>query len=447
MKIISQTLCILLFPLAVFAGETHSHSGVPTPPILALVPFFLLLAAIAIIPLLYPIFWEHNSNKAWVTGIISVPIIIYYLEVDPIEIIAHLEEYFGFICLLWSLYTISGGIVLRGNLLATPRTNTIFLAIGSVIANIFGTTGAAMLLIRPMLRTNMERRHKTHIFIFFTFLVCNVGGCLTPLGDPPLYMGYLKGIPFTWTFRLLPEWLFVNSILLLMFYIWDRKAYAKETPKDKKYDEADFQGIRIDGMRNIPLILGVLLVIAFGVSTPYREGIMLFLGILSMVITPKRYREANYFSFHAIIEVAVLFVGIFITMIPALIFLEHKGADIGVTAPWQYFWACGLLSSVLDNTPTYLTFFSLAQGALGLEKALSLVDHASGDMILRGISLGAVYMGAMTYIGNGPNFMVKAICEQKGPLYVNMPSFGGYVVYSFILLIPICVLVSIIFLV
>lgn len=452
----------MLLPVTALAS-VHGVDA-PLPPIAWVIPFALLLLCIAILPLKFPHWWEHNRNKAIVAGVIALPVAVYYLVVAPGRLAYHLHEYLSFIVLLWSLYTISGGIVLRGNLAATPRTNTIFLAIGALIANLFGTTGASMLLIRPLLRTNQERKHKVHTVIFFIFIVSNAGGCLTPLGDPPLYMGFLQGIPFEWTLQLWPEWLVVNAALLIIYCLWDRKAHSKEAIADIHQDITEAEPLRIDGWLNFALIFGVIAAIvvsgqalkdpdiadgALGRWIPWmRDGMMVLLGLVSMVTTRKQWRIDNRFNFNAIVEVAVLFIGIFITMIPALILLEKRGTELGVTEPWQYFWATGLLSSFLDNTPTYLTFLSLAKGAFGVD-ALGLIDpelaKGLGVAIVRAISLGAVFMGANTYIGNGPNFMVKAIAEEKGPTRVSMPSFGGYMAYSFGILVPLLIVVSVVF--
>lgn len=454
----TSSVALIAIPRALFAMQGHNHKIVSTPEVWYVLPFIGLLLAIAIIPLWKEHFWESNLNKGIVSALFALPVAAYYLFAAPQEVVYHLEEYFGFIVLLWSLYTISGGIVLKGNILATPKANTIFLAIGAVIANLFGTTGAAMLLIRPVLKTNMERRHKKHIPIFFIFIVCNIAGCLTPLADPPLYMGYLNHIPFHWTFYLFPEWLFMNVLLLVIFYFWDRRAYAKESQSIKVLDISRYEPVSISGKINFLFIAGVLLTIIFGKEiaflitsnpeaepTPYREVIMIAMSLLSMLFTKKEYRNANNFNFGAIIEVAVLFAGIFITMIPALILLEHKGGEFGVNEPWQFFWMTGGLSSFLDNTPTYLTYVSLAKGVFGLDAIKDLAFHEHADIILRAISLGAVFMGANTYIGNGPNFMVKAISDQKSPFQVKTPSFFGFMLYSAGILLPLFIAVTFIF--
>ena len=446
MKKILLVLPLLLISAGCHIPE-HSHEigAIPTPSILWVLPFVLLLLSIAVLPLVVPEFWERNTNKGIIAGLVALPVLIYYLIVGPQEIPFHMEEYAGFIVLLFSLYTISGGIVLTGNMNATPKVNTIFLAVGAILANLFGTTGAAMLLIRPLLKNNMDRSNKRHTIIFFIFIVANIGGCLTPLGDPPLYMGYLHGIPFTYTLSLWPEWLFMNGILLLIYYLWDRKAWAKEPTYNKTAEQKFQEPVRLRGWVNLLLIIGVLVVIISGLEFPYRELIMLILSGVSLIVTPKELRKLNFFNFDAIIEVAVLFLGIFITMIPALILLEQKGGSLGITRPWQYFWSTGFLSSFLDNTPTYLNFASLAQGAHHVTRLKDLLTTPEGRATIRAISIGAVFMGANTYIGNGPNFMVKAIAEAKGPTHVDMPSFAGYMKYSALILMPIFVLVSLLF--
>ncbi len=448
-RLLAALVAVLLVPACALASGASETSGVVMPPEYAVAPFVLLLLAIAVLPLAWPHFWERNRNKAIVAGIVSLPILAYYLANDVPRLLVTLEDYLGFIVLLWSLYTISGGIVLRGNLTATPGTNTAFLAIGAVLANLFGTTGASMLLIRPMLRTNQDRQHKTHTFVFFIFIVSNIAGCLTPLGDPPLYMGFLKGIPFAWTLVLWPEWLFLNAALLGIYYLWDRRAFAREAPGELAQDIADNEPVRLQGWLNVALIAGVLVTIFLSgqVGLPWyvRDAVMVGLGLASYLLTPKALHRANAFTFNAIIEVAVLFLGIFVTMVPALVLLQYQGQELGVTEPWQYFWATGALSSFLDNTPTYLTFLALAQGSLDAPQAIDLLKSVDGMAILEAISLGAVFMGANTYIGNGPNFMVKAIAEERGKTRVAMPSFGGYMLYSCAILLPLFAIVSVLF--
>lgn len=440
-------LVIVFIPQIIFGSEAHSHriESVPAPPYYSVLGFIGLLLAIAIIPISAEHWWESNKNKAIVTAIFSIPVLIYYIWIKPVEIFYHVEEYFGFITLLFSLYVISGGILLKGNIRATPKVNLIFLTIGAVIANIFGTTGASMLLIRPILKTNKERKNKKHIVIFFIFIVANMGGCLLPIGDPPLYMGYLNDVPFFWTLKLSPLWFVGNGLVLTLFYFIERRSYAKEEKRAKTIDIAHIEPIRIDGKINFLFIAGILGAIIMGLKTPERELVMIIFSLLSIHYTPKKIREDNHFNYSAIIEVAVLFLGIFITMIPALILLEQKGESLGVNKPWQFMWMTGVLSSFLDNTPTYLTFVSLGKSVANVHQIFQLVGHPVGEMILRAISIGAVFMGANTYIGNGPNFMVKAIAEQRGPLHVKMPSFFGFMKYSIMYLIPVFIIVTLIF--
>jgi len=403
--------------------------------------FVLLLLSIAILPLACGHFWDRNRNKAIVSGILSLPVVILFLYYGDFHPVFHeIEEYFSFIILLASLFIISGGIFLSGDIVATPKNNTLFLAIGGVIANLFGTTGAAMLLIRAVLRTNGKRRYVSHIPIFFIFVVCNIGGLLTPLGDPPLFMGYLRGVPFFWTLRLFPHWVFAIVLVLVVFYFMDHHYWNKESPAAKKLDLARVEPIGLHGKINILFILGILLGVIF-LQTPIREGAMVLMALISLLFTPKEIREKNEFNYAPIIEVAVLFAGIFITMVPALLILEARGAEFGVRLPWHFFWTTGGLSSFLDNTPTYVTFLSLAQG---LAAGANLPKEIVGIPVkyLEAISVGAVFMGANTYIGNGPNFMVKVICEHQK---VKIPSFFGYMLWSGGILVPIFIIVTFVF--
>jgi Na+/H+ antiporter NhaD/arsenite permease-like protein len=414
-------------------------------PFLMFIPFGILLLSIAIMPLSLPHFWEKNRNKAVIAGLISLPVLIYLLLNSPQSLIHTLEEYISFILLLASLFIISGGILITGDIKATPRNNTIFLLLGAIIANFIGTTGASMILIRPLLTTISERKHINHIPVFFIFIVSNIGGSLTPLGDPPLFLGYLRGVPFTWTLKLFPIWLFTITLLLLTFYIWDSICFQKESKRDILKDQTIIKPIRITGLINIVLLLTIIVAVFFQTPSPYRELIMIGMTIGSLFLTKKELRAQNNFTFAPIIEVAVLFAGIFITMVPLLTFLETKGATLGITKPWQFFWLSGGLSSFLDNAPTYLTFTSLA-------KSVTQAIHPAGIPIvpgilvradlLRAISCGAVFMGANTYIGNGPNFMVKSIAEEQG---IKVPHFFGYMVYSGFILLPIFVLVTLLF--
>lgn len=412
------------------------HEAAFVPAVGWVLPFVAMLLAIAFLPLFAPRFWGSNRRKLGVAGALALPVLVLYLRRHPASLVHVAGDYVSFILLLGSLFVISGGILLEGDLRATPRNNTAFLAVGAVLANVVGTTGASMLLVRPLLQSNQQRRRVWHTVVFFIFVVANVGGCLTPLGDPPLFLGYLQGVPFTWTLRLLPEWAFAVGALLLVYHLWDRREYAREMGRDRLRDRLDVRPLRIGGKENAVYLLGVVAAVAF-LGPPWRELALVALAAASLARTPRDLRAANHFTWHPILEVAALFAGIFVTMLPALDLLRARGAELGVREPWQFFWAAGSLSSVLDNAPTYLAFLALAQGQ-GLTAQVVGVPHE----ILRAISLGAVFMGANTYVGNGPNFMVRAVAEARG---VKMPSFGGYMILSGVVLIPLFVLVTLVF--
>jgi Na+/H+ antiporter NhaD/arsenite permease-like protein len=421
------------------APENEHHGLGETLSPLWILFFVLMLLAIAVLPLQAEHWWESNLNKFWVSLALGIPVLTLYLLQSPASLVHTAEEYLSFMTLLTALFVISGGILLTGDLRATPLTNTIFLAVGTVMASFTGTTGASMLLIRPLLKTNAERVHKVHTFIFFTFTVSNIGGCLTPLGDPPLFMGYLRGVPFSWTFSLWPEWLVVNSILLGIYFVWDSLAFTREPTAALLRDRLLVKPLRTLGNLNWPLIAGVVLSVAF-LQAPIREIVMIGLLLLSLWLTDRDIRRGNHFTWYPMVEVAVVFFGIFLTMIPALDILRARGESLGVSEPWHFFWATGMLSSFLDNTPTYLTFFALAEG-LGRHGEIPGVHMP--EAILRAISLGAVFMGANTYIGNAPNFMVKSIAQTSG---VRMPSFFGFFGYALLILMPIFVVVTFVFL-
>jgi Na+/H+ antiporter NhaD/arsenite permease-like protein len=444
---------------------------VPSP--IWILPFATLLLCVAILPLIPATahWWHLNRNKLLVSGVLGLLVCAYYfLRAEPydgatpgIENLKHLlhhaliEDYIPFIVLLFSLYTISGGIRVTGDMPAHPVTNALILGIGTLLASLIGTTGASMLLIRPLLQINRERRHVTHTVIFFIFMVSNIGGSLLPVGDPPLFLGYLRGVPFLWTLHLLPLWALLSALLLIIYYVWDTIMYRRETASDIRRDETELEPLRMQGGVNFPLLVGVVLAIALLVpgkplvGTDWlvpkylREAVQLGLAGLSMLVTRRAVRQANEFNFGAIGEVACLFVGIFITMMVPIEILKAQGAALGVDTPLKFFWATGMLSSFLDNAPTYVVFFELA-GALpdpGLEYISGV--HTATGMInqpdLMAIAAGAVFMGAMTYIGNGPNFLVKSIAEHSG---VKMPGFFGYMAYSCLILLPLFALVSVI---
>lgn len=401
-----------------------------------ILPFAAMLLAVAVLPLLVPAFWASNLRKLAVGAALGLPVFVLYLRHDPAALWHTGTDYLSFMALLASLFVVSGGVLVTGDIQARPAVNTAFLGVGAVLASLVGTTGASVLLIRPLLATNAERRHVAHTVVFFIFVVANIGGCLTPLGDPPLFLGYLLGVPFTWTLRLAPHWLLANGLVLAVYYLWDRRAYAREDAAAIARDETAVRPIRVAGKRNVALLLAVVASVAF-LHAPYRELAMLAASALSLAFTAREVREENRFTFHPIAEVAALFAGIFLTMLPALDVLHARGRDLGLTEPWQFFWGAGFLSSFLDNAPTYLTFVAIAQ-SLGLPPEVAGMSHR----VLAAISAGAVFMGANTYIGNGPNFMVRSIAEERG---VKMPSFGGYMLYSGAVLIPVFVVVTLVF--
>jgi Na+/H+ antiporter NhaD/arsenite permease-like protein len=449
---------LALAPAASFAQTGPGAAPEHTPalghllPLWSVVPFGAILLCIAVLPLVAGHWWEHNRNKAILSALLGVPVAAWMASLDPLLLAHTAHEYVAFIVLLGALFVISGGIVVRGTLAGTPGLNTAMLGIGALIASLVGTTGASMLLIRPLLRANSIRERKRHVVVFFIFIVANAGGLLTPLGDPPLFLGFLRGVPFLWTLRLWPEWLFVNGALLAIFYVVDSTIFRREdiaTPGD--LDELAVQHqvpVHLVGKRNFLYLAGVVAVLlasgSLHLPVGAQEAGILLMVALSWLTTPRGLRAENGFTWAPIAEVAVVFAGIFATMIPALAILNARGGELGLVQPWHFFWATGLLSSFLDNAPTYLTFASAASGILGTDAAnlRELLAHARGAELLAAVSLGAVLMGANTYIGNGPNFMVKAIAEQGG---VRMPSFFGYMAYSCGILLPLFAVVTWIF--
>ena len=463
------------------AAASHGTVATPPPP-LTVLPFALLLAAIAIFPLAPGTshWWEHNSSKLLMAGGLGLVTLAYYTFLHPHAVDLHfpthatvapavggpswataaavlanamLSEYVPFIALLFALYAITGGVRIEGDLVATPTTNAAFLFIGAALASFIGTTGAAMLLVRPLIETNKERRHVAHTLVFFIFMVCNCGGLLLPIGDPPLFLGYLEGVDFLWTLNLWRPWLFTNGVLLAVYWIWDTFfAHPQEKARDLARDAQQTTPLAIRGLwPNLPLMIAVIAAVALldpAKAFPgtdwhpwvfLREAVLAGLVLLSLLLGEERIRSDNGFNYGAILEVAALFLGIFICMQPALAILHERGASLGLSSPRSFFWASGSLSSVLDNAPTYLVFFKAAQSMPS--EGLTMAGVEVGR--LTAVSLGAVLLGAMTYIGNGPNFMVKAIAEQAG---VRMPSFFGYMLYSFGVLLPVFVLVSFLFL-
>lgn len=451
-------------------GSHHSAENLGTALSLWwVIPFAGILLSIALFPLLAPHFWHHHYPKvsAFWALVMAIPFVAVYRGV-AIHEIAHIYiiDYIPFIILLWSLFTVAGGIYIKGTLKGSPLVNTVILIIGTALASWIGTTGASMLLIRPILRSNSWRTHKVHTIIFFIFLVSNIGGSLTPLGDPPLFLGFLHGVPFFWTMHILPHMLFVSAILLVVYFLIDSFYYKKEDKSLMVTGEKE--PLKIEGGHNFlflgGVIGGVLLsglvkigeVNIFGIHQSIenfiKDAILILMGILSLKTTSDIIRKGNDFSWAPIKEVAYLFAGIFMTIIPALAIL--KAGENGALAvlikstekPAHYYWATGILSSFLDNAPTYLTFFNSALGkfypGMTEAEAVSKLIVEKVDY-LAAISAGAVFMGANTYIGNAPNFMVKSIAEESG---VKMPSFFGYMFkYSIPILVICFILVTLVF--
>ena len=438
-------------------------------PLWTVIPFIGILLSIALGPLVAPHFWHKHFPKIsafWALAF-AIPFLIAFKSAALYEILhIYLIDYIPFIILLWALFAASGGILLRGTPAGTPKVNLIIILIGTLLASLIGTTGASMLLIRPLLRANEKRKSRLHIVIFFIFLVSNIGGSLTPLGDPPLFLGFLHGVPFFWTMNLFPHMAFAVVLLLAVFFIWDTILYRREQQDMPPVGKPE--PLRLEGAHNFIFLLGVLGgVIMSGIWRPgevnvggvhmgiqniARDLMLIAMGVLSILTTKKMTRADNQFSWFPIMEVAYIFAGIFMTIIPALAILKagEQGALAwlvrGVQDPQQYFWVTGALSSFLDNAPTYLTFFNTALGRFypGVPETQAVGRLIAENVIyLKAISVGAVFMGANTYIGNAPNFMVRSIAEERG---VPMPSFFGYMVkYSLPILIPIFVLVTLVF--
>ncbi len=433
-----------------------------TLPFWSVLPFAGILLSIAVIPLISAHWWERNMGKvslfwmavAFLAMYLTTPSLPQFLGMYSHEVFATYREYTSFILLLGSLFVISGGILIKGSLSGKPVSNLLILAVGSVLANLIGTTGAAMLLIRPLIKSVRWRQHKIHVIIFFIFLVCNVGGCLTPIGDPPLFIGFLRGVPFFWTLRLLPAWALACGLVLAVFYLIDRRFMKRETEVPPDMAE---KSLRLEGTVNFLFLLGIIAAVLFSglvhlgeihlgwgslaIENIIRDVAMLGMALLSLRFTPRAVRLENNFNYAPIREVAVLFIGIFTAMIPALMLLNARGAELGVDSASEFFWYTGALSSFLDNTPTYMTFLETARSVLQMTMA-QVLQSPQGALFLKAISLGAVFMGANTYIGNGPNFMVKSIAEQE---QIRMPSFFGYMLWSICILIPVFFIVDLIF--
>lgn len=496
-RLVLVITCVLLACTAGYAqhGEEAGHGeevGLGADlPLWSVIPFAGILLSIAIFPLVAPDFWHHHFGKvsAFWALVFAVPFVFAYHGEAMHEILhIYITDYIPFIILLWALFTVAGGIFVQGTIVGTPLVNTVMLLIGTLMASWVGTTGAAMVMIRPVLRANAFRKRKTHIVVFFIFLVANIGGSLTPLGDPPLYLGFLHHVPFFWTLNLFKPMSVVVVLLLGMFYLMDRYLYRRQMREGEAgaehkaahepemaaagannpgHPEATKQPIRVRGAFNFLFLAGVMGGVIMsgvvelgdltilGVHTRYqyilREVILILMGLISLKLTSLEIRKANEFNWFPIKEVAYLFAGIFMTIVPALAILRAGEAGAlaaliaAVERPAHYFWVTGSLSSFLDNAPTYLTFLNTALGRFyaGVSEPVAVSSLiAENEVYLLAISTGAVFFGAVTYIGNAPNFMVKTIAQQKG---VFMPSFFGYMLWSVALLVPVFVIVTWIF--
>ena len=423
-----------------------------------LIPFVVMLLTIAVAPLVAEHWWEKNRNKLIFTLIVSIPTAIILVCSGLGHNVQHqlLFDYIPFIMLLLALFVVTGGINIRGDIAATPTINTLLLFGGWLLASFMGTTGAAMLMIRPLLQINQQRKYRVHTVLFFIALVANCGGLLTPLGDPPLFLLYLRGASFEWFFELLPQWAFVGAVLLALYVAVDKYFYAKEPQDMLQRDLKEQEPIHVSGSINFIWLAAVIACVVF-LNASYipamadhhapiyvkflREIALLVIIILSLKTTGREVREANHFSWEPIAEVAILFVGIFTTMTPALLYLNVHAPSLGLTEPWQFYYSTGVLSSFLDNAPTAVAFHTVASG-LPIAEGVATVAGIP-EVLLKVISLGAVFFGAMTYIGNGPNFTVKDIAEQEG---VEMPSFFGYMMkFSLVVLLPVYVLMQLLF--
>lgn len=464
------------------AGESEESHG-PAPAFFSIIPFIAMLGSIAILPLFNRTehWWEHNRNRLIVAVGLALLTLFYYAFLYGHGVVDHfghehavserglsaawtvlknamLVEYVPFIVLLFSLYVISGGIHIQGSLVGTPRLNTQIILLGGALASFIGTTGAAMLLIRPLIRANRHRQHVAHTVVFFIFVVCNTGGCLLPIGDPPLFLGYLRGVPFLWTLNLWPMWLLTGLGLGGIYFAWDVYRYRGELVQMAMHpgrDDEDEEAVplAIEGALNFAWLVGVILCVAlldparpvpgteWHAPVFLREVVMLGLTALSLMLTSTEIRRSNVFNYDAIGEVAALFIGIFICMQAPIQILNEYGPELGLNAPWKYFWGSGVLSSFLDNAPTYVVFFETARTVADPHNP-ALVAHVT-PIHLVAVSLGSVFMGSMTYIGNGPNFMVKAIAEQSN---IRMPSFFGYMIYSCAFVLPMCIVICVVFL-
>lgn len=438
------------------------------------IPFVGILLCIAVMPLVKPHWWEtHQPHMVALWSLLFIlPFAFLHGAGEATEIVLEclVNDYLTFIVLLFGLFCVSGNITMEGDFAGSPRVNILLLTIGTLLSSVIGTTGSSMLMVRPVIKMNSWRKHRTHIMVFFIFLVSNIGGCLTPIGDPPLLMGFSRGVPFFWSLKLFPLLAFNMAVLLFIFYWIDRKAYCRDIAKGRMPDiNKPRTKITIQGLHNLIFIVMIVAAVilsgilpdmpAFQTADGAVKGIhiyghvtltfpaiieiviILLAAFLSFKTTDSEIRVKNHFTWGAIKEVAVLFLGIFITMQPALMILKSMGGSLGITEPMQMFWVTGALSSFLDNTPTYLVFLTTA-GAMNFTEGIMTTLGMIPVKMLLAISCGAVFMGANTYIGNAPNFMVKAISDENG---IRMPSFFGYILWSLCVLIPVFILDALIF--
>ena len=398
-------------------------------PVWTVLPFAFLVLGIAALPILLPNAWGKHGFQAFVVLACAVPVIGFLvLDGHHGHLIGAATSYLSFVATIGALYVTASGIFISGDIEATPRTNLAFLAGGGVLASLIGTTGASILLVRPLLRTNQQREHRQHLIPFFILIVSNAGGLLTPLGDPPLLLGYLEGVPFLWTLRLFPYWaLYVGTICTFM-YVIETRAYRREPARALARDRAEVVPFAVEGKRNIALLLAI--VVAVLLPSGFREATMVAIAAGSYFGTPRAVHTKNGFSFGPIVEVCILFAGLFACLAPIEVNLAHAAPDLPIQRAWQLFWCSGFLSSLLDNAPTYAAFAALARG---VSHGPDLVAGVTATK-LAAVSVGSVVMGATTYIGNGPNLMVKAIAERAG---YTMPSFARYAMFAIAALVPI----------
>lgn len=469
----SMAAMMAVSPFASLAAES-GEAAVSAVPMAFCIPFAGLLLCIAVLPLVKPEWWEAHQPMAvafW-SLLFVVPFAIFFGAGEALEKVLEciVDDYLTFIVLLFGLFCVAGNITMEGDLAGSPRVNVGLLLVGTLLSSWVGTTGASMLMVRPVIKMNSWRKRKCHIMVFFIFLISNIGGCLTPIGDPPLLMGFMRGVPFFWSLKLLPILLFNAAVLLFVFYWLDRSAYRKDIAEGLKPDiSKPGTEMSLSGLHNLIFLAVIVAAVILSGTLPgvpmFQDSMGNVLGIrifrdvkltipalieivmillaawLSFKTTNPEIRRKNHFTWGAIREVAVLFIGIFITMQPALMILKAKGAELGITQPYQMFWVTGALSSFLDNTPTYLVFLTTA-GALNFTNGMATTLGTVPIAMLEAISCGAVFMGANTYIGNAPNFMVKAISDENG---IRMPSFFGYLLWSLAFLVPVFILDMLVF--